>query len=689
MVSVAEKAQPQQRHFRPVKRLDLQGMRAFAVLAVFADHLFNWPSGGFVGVDVFFVLSGFFITSMLIRERTQTGAISYRDFYVRRVRRIIPSAVLVLAVTVAASHVLLTATRAKDATIDGLWAAVFLSNWRFERATDYFAEGQPPSPLLHYWSLSIEEQFYFAWPFLLVGLFAVTRRYSTRTEKYPAKRQLWLGMCMASICVASFAWACVLFPWNPTGAYFSTFTRIWELGVGSLLSICAPLLARIPRTVRPALSYIGLTGAVASLFVINPDSAFPGPWAALPVLSTALVVAAFSGSEVRSVPHLTNRAAVYIGEVSYTLYLWHWPVIVLLAAVLPPGAAFSAVAVSVAMALTAATYHLYENPIRRSAWLDQDAQHVLTTRQWVLAGIAAAAIVITAASVSEVRDARSSTAQENQTLVVDTAAPRFDEVDHCLGAAALTTENCARYDPDKPLYPGLDRYADDTQGAYECYRAQGEPMSSCTYGYEGGRRIAVVGDSHAAMLLPALAPYLMENQWSMTTFVGNGCRWMAGRRNGCGDAMSEIQAKLLTERYDVVIVSASRQYARGEGAVVDYVDAWRPVAEAGSKILVVADVPGVTAEALACVTRVGSNPGDCATPRDVALSKPDRLLTAAQQVPGATVLDMTDTFCDTQQCPTVIGNVIVYRDAAGHMTATYAQSLAPRLIDAVKASLAH
>lgn len=157
-------------------RLDLQGMRAFAVLAVFADHLFGWPRGGFVGVDVFFVLSGFFITGLLIRERTHSGEISFKNFYIRRVRRIIPSATLVIVVTVAASFVLLTATRAKGALIDGLWPSIFLSNWRFERVgTDYFSQGQPPSPLLHYWTLSIEEQFYFVWPLLLLGLFALTR----------------------------------------------------------------------------------------------------------------------------------------------------------------------------------------------------------------------------------------------------------------------------------------------------------------------------------------------------------------------------------------------------------------------------------------------------------------------------------------------------------------------------------
>jgi peptidoglycan/LPS O-acetylase OafA/YrhL len=158
------------------RRADLQGMRAIAVLTVFANHLFDWPPGGFVGVDVFFVLSGFFITGILIRERSTTGKLSFQRFYVRRVKRILPSAVLVLVVTVTGSYLLFPAIRAKDTLLDALYAAVFAANFRFQAVgADYFQQTQPPSPIQHYWSLSIEEQFYFVWPVLLVAIFAVTR----------------------------------------------------------------------------------------------------------------------------------------------------------------------------------------------------------------------------------------------------------------------------------------------------------------------------------------------------------------------------------------------------------------------------------------------------------------------------------------------------------------------------------
>lgn len=674
-------------------RLDLQGMRAFAVLAVFADHLFGWPHGGFVGVDVFFVLSGFFITGLLISERTHAGKISFRNFYVRRVRRIIPSAVLVIVVTVVASSLLLTATRAKDALIDGLWAAIFLSNWRFERVgTDYFAQGTPDSPLLHYWSLSIEEQFYFVWPLLLLGLFALTRRYSKPGKRYPARRQLWIASFMACICTASFVWACVQFVPNPAGAYFSTLTRVWELGVGALLAIGAPMLARIPGPIRPALSYIGFAGAASSLFVVTPEVAFPGPWAALPVLSTALVIAAFVGGEVRAVPHLTNRVAQYFGEVSYTLYLWHWPVIILLAAILPTDFLYYLAVVALAMGLTAVTYHFYENPIRRSSWLDENVRvPLITPSAWAAVGALVVTACLIAALSTEISESRSSDAQQNQTLIVDTVAPTLDQKSadqRCRGAAAWTTPGCVLYDPEKPLMPEIDRFAEDAQGAYECYREAGDPLETCTYGYTkpDGKQIAVVGDSHAAMLLPALSPYLIANKWSLTTFVGNGCQWINRPAGDCVEPMKQIQAQLLDEPFDLVITTASRAHEGNGIRGRHYAESWEPVVKANSKILVVADVPGFPAESLDCLTRVGSDPGGCSTPRSVALSDVDPLPDAAQML-NVGLLDMTDSFCNADSCPAIIGNVIVYRDSAGHISATFAKSLSSRLIAAIKAQI--
>jgi peptidoglycan/LPS O-acetylase OafA/YrhL len=187
------------------RRPDLQGMRAVAVLAVFSNHLFNWPSGGFVGVDVFFVLSGFFITGLLIRKRTSTGKLSFRHFYIRRVKRIVPSAVLVLTATVIGSYLLFPAIRARETLVDALYASVFAANYHdVATGADYFQKGQPPSPLLHFWSLSIEEQFYFVWPASLVVIFGLTGRFWSGNAR---GQQCGLFGATALVVVGSFLWA--------------------------------------------------------------------------------------------------------------------------------------------------------------------------------------------------------------------------------------------------------------------------------------------------------------------------------------------------------------------------------------------------------------------------------------------------------------------------------------------------
>ena len=343
-------------------------MRALAVAMVVADHLFDWPRGGFVGVDVFFVLSGFFITGLLTRKRTTDGSISFQNFYVRRVKRILPSALLVLTATVIGSYFLLPAVRAKETLVDALYAALFAANFRFEfTGADYFQRGQPPSPLQHYWSLSIEEQFYFVWPALIVLIFALTR--GSRRAWKPSVRQWALFGSMACIVAASFGWAMFLSANDSNRAYFSSFTRVWELGVGALVAIAGPWLVRIPPSIRPALAYLGLAGVFASMFLIDSTVQFPAPWAALPVLATALVVASFHGAKVRGMFPLTNPVARYLGDTSYTLYLWHWPVIILLQSVMPKGLLFFGIALAVALGLTAVTFRFYENPIRESNWL--------------------------------------------------------------------------------------------------------------------------------------------------------------------------------------------------------------------------------------------------------------------------------------------------------------------------------
>lgn len=688
------------------RRPDLQGMRAVAVLAVLTDHLFGWPSGGFVGVDVFLVLSGFFITGLLIRERAATGQLSFTNFYVRRVKRILPSALLVLFVTVVGSYVLLPAARARDTLVDALWAAVFGANVRFEAVgADYFQQDQPPSPLQHFWSLSVEEQFYFVWPAVIVAIFALTRQARRGDREWV--RQAGLFGATAIVVLASFAWAMWLSGNDANTAYFSTFTRVWELGVGALVAIAAPWLNRLPESIRPALAYLGLAGVACSLFVINSTVRFPAPWALLPVLSTALVVASFSGVPVRGVAALTNPVARYFGDTSYTLYLWHWPVIMLLLAVMAKGPVFYAVALALSLGLTALTYRHYENPIRQSDWLldkpvKTESRFPSPNRlQWGFGGAAAALMVVLSIMAIGYND-KMEAAQELAAQAKSTDSGRRSAgapsgpsasgaapaaIDPCFGAPAMVTTGCALWNPANPVEPGIDRLRSDTQGAYECNRKEGEPVTSCTYGYTGddaAARIAIVGDSHASAILPAIWPFLEQNKWELTTFAGWACRF--DQSSDC--LTDEVRAKILAQRYDVLLLTGSRKYGGDFGALQSGL---APIAAAGTQIVFISDAPVVSGESMACLTRANNGVGklgDCGTPSAEGLGVPDPMTTAAGLIQGSTLIDLTRYYCKDDRCPSVIGDVVPYLDDGGHVTATFAESLSPAIFEGLRPVLA-
>lgn len=350
-------------------RRDIQGLRALAVLAVVGAHAIGWPRGGFVGVDVFFVVSGFLITGMLLRELADSGRVQLGAFYARRARRILPASLAVLAVVTAAGFVVFSRARADQTATDAAWSAVFASNWHFAAAgTDYFHAGDAVSPLQHFWSLAVEEQFYLVWPGLLLAIVFVL----PRTVRRAATAGWIVGAAGAALVAGSLAWALVQSGAEPAVAYFSTVTRVWELGVGAVLAALVPVLARMPRVVGGAMAWVGLGGVVWSFVVIDPGaSGFPAPWAALPVVATALVIAGGVPGDPRHrhLFPLTNPVGVFVGDISYSLYLWHFPVIVFAAVLLPEGAMSTGLVLGAMAALSVASYFAIEQPLRHAPFL--------------------------------------------------------------------------------------------------------------------------------------------------------------------------------------------------------------------------------------------------------------------------------------------------------------------------------
>jgi peptidoglycan/LPS O-acetylase OafA/YrhL len=361
------------------QRLDIQGMRGVAVLLVVLSHAgLAAVAGGYVGVDVFFVLSGFLITGILLKEARHEGKVSIARFYGNRAKRILPVGALVLIVTALAGAWTLNLVRARSLFDDITAAALFVANWRFAIGeTDYFAQGQPQSAVQHYWSLAVEEQFYFLWPLLVGAAFYGVRKFHRAEEN---RRQLMLGAVLAVITVASFAWSVMQTNNTPTFAYFSTFTRAWELGVGGLLAIFATSLRRLPALVKAAASWLGIAAIVASALLYTEGTPFPGAAAALPVLgTTGILIGGMTGPRFGARVLLEVLPLRWLGDISYSLYLWHWPLLILGSAYLGRtlNTGENLMLVAVAILLSALSYYLLENPIRNKASLRREPQHAL------------------------------------------------------------------------------------------------------------------------------------------------------------------------------------------------------------------------------------------------------------------------------------------------------------------------
>jgi len=382
--------------FRP----DVEGLRAIAVSLVVLFHAgVPFLSGGFVGVDVFFVLSGFLITGILMRERLASARTSFREFYARRARRILPAATLVLIVTVLASYRLLGFVRADDVAVDAQWTALFAANiWFGIENTQYENILTKPSPLQHYWSLGVEEQFYLVWPLVFALAAGVARSANLRGR---------LTVVLVAITVASFVWSIIQTEQDAVWGFFSPLTRAWELGAGALLALVIPMVAarrwRLPPAGGAAISWAGIAGIAAGAILFTTDTPFPGAAAIVPVASTVAVVAA--GSLVPGVGAgrvLRLAPFQWLGRRSYSTYLWHWPLLTIAAqrygSTLPWP--LTLVLIVATVVLAALTFRFLEDPVRRSSRLHaRPALSLAVGAALVAAGFLVATIPLVAGDV--------------------------------------------------------------------------------------------------------------------------------------------------------------------------------------------------------------------------------------------------------------------------------------------------
>jgi peptidoglycan/LPS O-acetylase OafA/YrhL len=687
-------------------RRDIEGLRAVAVLAVVLFHA-GVPgiTGGFVGVDVFFVVSGFLITGLLWREVETIGTVRLARFYGARARRLLPTASTVVVATAIGAAALLPPLQARDVLGDGIASALYVGNYRFAvQGTDYLGADAPPSPLQHYWSLGVEEQFYLLWPALMIGTAWFARRRGRRTDAEAAPSMTPYLLVLASVASASFAvslaWTRTLPPW----AFFSLPARAWELAAGGLVALSARQWSRLPSPSAAVAGWTGLALIVVACTRLDGTTPYPGAAGLLPVLGTVLVVGAGCAEPRWGVGcGLSLPPMRALGRLSYSWYLWHWPVLLLAPPLLGHslGLAGRLGAAVVSGGLAVLTLQLIEKPGRFAAPLRRSAARSLALGGAVTAGAVSAGLVLlvlvpvpvghgAAAAALTVRTPpppASPTADPHDAAVQQVTA----QVQAAVAASARSQAVPANLSP--PLAHALadkpNVFLNDcvrswlSVGQPEC--VSGDPSSTTT--------VALVGDSHAAMWNPALESLAEQRHWRLETLGKVTCPlldlpltspYLGRKYTECEQWRDEILARLKAEHPRLVVLSMSRRYGADFGFAV-YGRPWldsltRMVAQlrsTGASVLVLGPIPDPHSTVPTCLSAHLDDATACSPPRSVAVNDAGIAAEAAATAAGGgQYADLTALFCTAGRCPVIVGNALVYRDD-NHLTIGYAQMLAP------------
>lgn len=689
-------------------RQDIEGLRAVAVLAVVLVHAgMPGAAGGFVGVDIFFVISGFLITGMLWREVGGTGTIRLSRFYAARARRLLPASAAVGTVTVIGSALLLPPMQVRSVTGDGIASALYVANYRFAlQDIDYFDVDRALSPFQHYWSLGVEEQFYLVWPPLLLGAAWLVRRRRQRTEVSGPPSKAPFVVLLTLVAAASFALSLSATRTAPPMAFFSLPTRAWELAVGGLVFLTA---AQWQRLTEPRAALTGWAGLVLILLActrLGAGTPYPGTAALLPVIGAAMVIGAGCATPDRGCGRLLALPPFQaVGRMSYSWYLWHWPVLLLLPALAghPLGLAGRLAAVAASAGLAVLTLHLIENPIRFATPLRRSAIRSLAlggavTAAAVYVGLTTLVVVRPSTGHGSVAQPVAITVREpspgSPVAEYDTAVREaFAQVQSAVTAALAVKELPSN------LSPGLADVSSEMQRIYAggCMRKElelGQP--ECAMGdARSPTTVALVGDSHAAMWAAGFQRVATDRHWRLEVLTKGRCPLLDvpvivyGREyTECEQWRAEILTRLHQEHPKLVVLDMSRGYG-GRGQPDDhtsYTTAWfnsvtRMVQElrsTGAEVLVLGPIPDPQQPIPDCLAKL-KNPKLCSAPRAAAVNEAGiGSETTAVEVGGGKYVDITPLFCTPDRCPAIIGNTLVYFDAY-HTTLEYTKSLAPLL----------
>ncbi len=675
-------------------RQEIQGLRAVAVGLVVLFHL--WPlrlSGGYVGVDVFFVISGYLITSHIFREVAQTGSLRVGRFWARRIRRLLPASLLVLALSAVGVILLAPATIWEQSARQIAASALYVQNWALALdSVDYMALDNVPTVAQHYWSLSVEEQFYAVWPLLIVGLLALLGKRLGQRRATPDQQRRTILVGLTVLAVASLIWSGFSTAEDQAFAYMSTFTRVWEFAAGAITALVA---VKLSRGAAAVLGWLGVIAIVVAGIVFTERSLFPGWIALLPVLGTVAVILAGSGGRGTAGWWLSRRPATFIGDISYSVYLVHWPLIVLV-----PYATghelrwtekLAILVATIVLAWASKTY--VEDPLR--------VRPLLAARPWRAFAFAVVGMLVFVAANTGLN----AELDRRESAAAAVAAAQLASGDKCLGPAVLDPANgCGLLaGVGAPIAPPEVVAEQGKQSIFrQCQRAlTSSTLITCELGEKErpSRSVAFVGDSHAGALAPLMDELGQQLGWRVVGHTKGSCPMSDARRLldsessderavSCDEFNAQVDRAVLgdPEITDVFVSGFSSAYdweappgrIFANPAIEGYQSVWKRWTAAGKRVHVIRDVPGTGGRAIpSCLSIAGGESERCATPRATALTE-DVAARAAEAMndPKVSVIDLTPQFCDSDTCYAQLGNVIVYRDTS-HLSVEFARLLAP------------
>jgi len=612
------------------KITQIQGLRALAALLVTLFHA-KWVSGGFIGVDIFYVISGFLITGLLIREIERTGTINFKEFYARRFKRLLPTSFFVLAITALFSWLLIPATMRSSLGRDIIAAGLYVSNYLFAWwQADYQNLDATPSPVIHYWSLAVEEQFYLLWPLLILLFFMVATR---------LKKKIALTVLVAAVTALSFVFSIYQTETSPIWAFYSLPTRAWELGLGALLVLLPPIKT------KKLVGLIGFVFVIASAFIFNETTAFPGLNAVLPVLGTVMLIATINSWPPFLNDVANSRLFQWLGEISYPLYLWHWPLLVLPSTYFArPLAVYERIiAIFATIVLADLTHRFIEEPFRKRKILP-----TIVFKQ-------SAAITLVSVLIG--------------TTIIFTSSDRIN-VSGINGAVSLAQIKA------RPLV-----YEDG------CHANYAETKSdACEYAeLDSQKTMVLYGDSHAAQWFPALAEIASRSGYKLVSLTKSACPSVdvvrsdqgAFKMSRCKKWREDSIQRIMKMKPDVLVMSSFQYFAQPRQ--FQDRDKWwddgqrkllAQVKNASPNLIYLTDTPHPARDIPACLTN--NSISECnKTERSKNLS-----------ISGFEVIDPNSWLC-SRTCPAVKDGVVAYRDAS-HISVDIAIALIPRLTQALR-----